>query len=398
MAIVLYLMVYSVLGAAITAFLVAFIIIIEYFLHQKTSKRVLLARKEEEKIFKLIDDSLSGFKEIKVNEKRNQDIGNDILVTTEQLKDLKVSVAKYNNLVSSTIEVVHFALIGCVSIVLPFTNVLELKESLLVTACLLFAWGPLLMIIRSFSEVVTLKVAIDNFNELEEQIQLMLATRLEVQNVETMNFSEKITLHNITYQYTDEDGEVIFSMQPISLEINKGEVIFITGGNGSGKSTLLKILTGLYFPHSGSIRVDSESINEQNLTNYRTLFSTIFTDFHIFTKLYSVEGMDDQIATLIQDMEIDHKVSFRGDAFSNINLSTGQRKRLAYIASILEDRPVIVLDEWAADQDPYFRKKYYHRMIQDLKAVGKTVVVVTHDDRYFQQADRIVKMEKGRIV
>ena len=91
----------------------------------------------------------------------------------------------------------------------------------------------------------------------------------------------------------------------------------------------------------------------------------------------------------------------RTGEFNTVDLSTGQRKRLALIVSLLEKRPILLLDEWAADQDPEFRRKFYFDLLPALHRAGVTVVVVTHDDRYLDEMDlpaRRLRMDEGRFV
>ena len=160
--------------------------------------------------------------------------------------------------------------------------------------------------------------------------------------------------------------------------------MFIVGGNGSGKSTLLRVLTGLYPVHGGELRVDHVPVTPESVAAYRALFSAILSDFHLFDRLYGLEDVPaDLIARLLREMELDHKVGVADGRFSTLDLSHGQKKRLALIVALLEDRPVLVFDEWAADQDPGFRRHFYEDILPGLKREGRTVIAATHDDRYF---------------
>jgi putative ATP-binding cassette transporter len=178
-----------------------------------------------------------------------------------------------------------------------------------------------------------------------------------------------------------------------------GEIVFITGGNGSGKTTLMKLLAALYRPDSGHIVLGDIALSPATEAWIRDQISIIFSDFHLFRRLYGLGTQDpERVAALLREMQIDQKTAIQGDSFTTINLSTGQRKRLALIVTILEDKPVVIFDEWAADQDPSFRRKFYEEILPGLKAKGKIVICVTHDDRYFDVADRRLKMEFGRMV
>ncbi len=207
---------------------------------------------------------------------------------------------------------------------------------------------------------------------------------------------KKIDLAQVTYTYGLK-GESAFTLGPLELSLNRGEVLFLIGGNGSGKSTLAKLLTGLYVPSSGVLRVDGKPILDANREEYRQLFSAVFSDFYLFDRLLgSVNpGLDAAAADYLARLELTAKVTVQGGRFSTLALSQGQRKRLALLCAFLENRDIYLFDEWAADQDPEFKKIFYLGLIPDLKKLGKTVVVITHDDRYFACCDRIIKLESG---
>jgi putative ATP-binding cassette transporter len=180
--------------------------------------------------------------------------------------------------------------------------------------------------------------------------------------------------------------------------IPRGELLFIVGGNGSGKSTFMKLLTGLYQSEAGLVMVDGRLIQKENIFYYRDLFSVIFSDFHLFDRLYGSEEVDaEKVKELIQGMKLEEKVQFKDGRFSTLNLSTGQRKRLALIASLVEDKEIYIFDEWAAEQDHHFRAYFYEVILPDLKKAGKTIIAVTHDDRYWGKADRVIKFEYGKL-
>jgi putative ATP-binding cassette transporter len=134
-----------------------------------------------------------------------------------------------------------------------------------------------------------------------------------------------------------------------------------------------------------------------NKRQYRSLYSPVFSDFHLFDQLYNVED-ENEVNEYLKFFEIDHKVNFSEGKFSTSDLSTGQRKRLALIACIVENKPILVLDEWAADQDPVFRKKFYLEILPLLKSKGFTIIAITHDDAYFDTADCLFKMSEGALI
>ena len=199
----------------------------------------------------------------------------------------------------------------------------------------------------------------------------------------------------MTFSYVDQQFGNKFSVGPFNITLEAGEMVFITGGNGAGKSTFLKLFTGLYRPDGGRILLDGKLLDQRRQGAYRSLIAAVFTDYHLFRRLYGLPAAD--LSALLRTMEIDHKVSLTGRDFDSLEFSAGQKKRVALIVALLEDRPIIVLDEWAADQDPIFRRKFYEELLPAFKAMGKTVVAVTHDDRYFHLADRRLHMEEGRF-
>jgi putative ATP-binding cassette transporter len=205
----------------------------------------------------------------------------------------------------------------------------------------------------------------------------------------------EIALEDVTYAY-DQDG---FVLGPIDLTLHPGEIVFLAGGNGSGKTTLVKLLAGLYTPDGGTIRVDGEPISPAMVEAYRQLFSVVFVDGYLFPTLLGLDrpALDDEAAALLDRLELGGKVQLANRAFSTTELSQGQRKRLALLTAWLEDRPVVVLDEWAANQDPAFRRLFYHELLPEWRRRGKTLVVITHDEEYYGVADRVIRVAAGRL-
>jgi putative ATP-binding cassette transporter len=200
------------------------------------------------------------------------------------------------------------------------------------------------------------------------------------------------------FQRADHEGE--FVLGPIDLELEPGELVFLVGGNGSGKTTLAKILSGLYVPDQGEIRLDGQRVTDENRDAYRQLFSAVFFDFYLFQTLLGQEqaDLDGTAADLLAQLQLKGKVRVDQSRLSTTDLSQGQRKRLALLSALLESRPIYLFDEWAADQDPRFKEIFYRHLLPKLKSAGKTALVITHDDRYFEVADRVIKLEEGRIV
>jgi putative ATP-binding cassette transporter len=208
-----------------------------------------------------------------------------------------------------------------------------------------------------------------------------------------------IELVGVTHTYHRENEEGGFLLGPIDLSLRPGEIVFLVGGNGSGKTTLAKVLAGLYTPEGGEIRLNGRVVTAADRESYRQNFSAVFADFYLFERLVGLgrPDLDQQAAHYLRHLRLDQKVSVNDGAFSTTNLSQGQRKRLALLTAYLEDRPVYLFDEWAADQDPVFKKVFYTQLLPELKARGKAVLVISHDERYFGRADRVVRLDYGKL-
>jgi putative pyoverdin transport system ATP-binding/permease protein len=210
---------------------------------------------------------------------------------------------------------------------------------------------------------------------------------------------ELIRLSGVAYTYHRGTNDRGFTLGPLDLAIHEGEITFIVGGNGSGKTTLLKLLCGLYVPESGSLYWQGQEVTDENREIYRQFFSVVFSDFYLFDTLFGLESFnqDRRAREFLTQLQLDRKVGIEGGRLSSVDLSQGQRKRLALLVAYLEDRPVYIFDEWAADQDPVFKRVFYNELLPEMKATGKTLLVITHDDRWFDLADRIVKLRDGGI-
>jgi putative ATP-binding cassette transporter len=210
---------------------------------------------------------------------------------------------------------------------------------------------------------------------------------------------EQLQLKGVTFTYPPEDGSRPFQLGPLDFALRPGEIVFVTGGNGSGKSTFAKVLTGLYPPDAGEIRLDGHPVTESTRQWYHGHFAAVFSDFYLFDRLLGLPShdLDARARDHLTRLELDGKVRVDQGIFSTTALSSGQRKRLALLTALLEDRPIYVFDEWAADQDPHYRDVFYTLLLPELRRSGKAVVVISHDDRYYQLGDRTLRLAYGQV-
>lgn len=242
------------------------------------------------------------------------------------------------------------------------------------------------------------------FNQATISLSKIQSLGLMADNSDTpvVSIAEKsfksISLQDVCYRYEPANKtDCGFSLGPINLTMRPGEVLFIVGGNGSGKTTLAKLLTGLYSPQAGEILLDKQVVDASGMADYRQLFSTVFVEGHVFDRLLGIE-LDQQLLQFWAGMlDVADKVDFHTGHLRVTQLSRGQHKRLAMLVACMDQRPVFVFDEWAAEQDPVFKDVFYRQIVPELTMTGRTVVAITHDDRYFFAADRIVKLVEGRM-
>lgn len=355
---------------------------------------------QEVRSFNTLRDLLDGFKEVRLHDNRSRDLMHDITDTAETLRSMKIRTADMFNVNHILAYGVFYVTIAGVIFLLPRVLLFSREDMIQVMMTVLFTIGPLGTVISGLQSLSKANVAVHNMALLEERLDRFTQGRRDgpaVVSSPMHDFSE-IRMQGVRFAYVDRDGNESFGVGPLDLAIRRGEILFIMGGNGSGKTTFLKLLTALYPPNAGRLLVDNTPIGEAELGSYRALFSAIFADFHLFRTLYGLSPVpEERIQALLRQFYLEQRTAFETDHFTNLQLSTGQRKRLAMIVALLEDRPIDIFDEWAADQDPEFRRYFYEQLLPDLAARGKTIVAVTHDERYLHVAHRVIKMELGHI-
>ncbi|WP_090040590.1 cyclic peptide export ABC transporter [Clostridium frigidicarnis] len=353
------------------------------------------ARDLQSVFFKFINDLIGGFKELSLNKNKKHEFQEDMESTCDKyrVKRGKSSLAFANMFVIG--ELLFTIAIGAIALIFPL--ILKNLESTSVASyvfILLYMTGPVHGILDTIPNAIEVRISLKRINSLIDELSVLDNSELCSEKSGRKD-NLKLQLHEIEYEYEKEDGKG-FKVGPISYEFRSGEITFITGGNGSGKSTLAKLLTGLYEPTKGYISLSGMSIKQRRLSEN---YTTIFSDFYMFDKLYGIkwELKKEEIERYLEVLQLDKKVKIEDGKFSTTKLSTGQKKRLALLVSYLEDKPIYLFDEWAADQDPEFRMFFYNTLLPDLKGRGKCVIAITHDDQYFDLADKVIKMEFGNI-
>ncbi|HOQ46696.1 MAG TPA: cyclic peptide export ABC transporter [Bryobacteraceae bacterium] len=358
------------------------------------------ASRREDELFTALNGVLRGFKELRINRLKSDDVFEEFGAAAARVRDVRTRVMLRFSDSMVFVEAFFQALVGAIVFILPVLSGTFSASIVKIVAAVLFMIGPLSAVVMMIPVVSQVEVAVANIRRLEARLDEILAGSAsgEEEEIAGLDRFEEIRLEGVAFSYRSPDGSVDFRLGPVDAVVKRGEILFLVGGNGSGKTTFLKLLTALYVPEQGVISVDSTAVTPRNVQSYRHLFSAIFSDFHLFDRLYGLREIDPaRVEQLLELMQISGKTTFRDGRFSTISLSTGQRKRLALVISYLEDKPVYVFDEVAADQDPQFRAHFYEVLLPELKKAGKTVIVISHDDRYFHVADRVLRMEYGKI-
>lgn len=344
-----------------------------------------------------MEDLLRGFKEVRQHQARMTELLEHIKNTLESYRSLirtAQAQAQFSNLIS---EVYLFGLVTLLVFGMPMLLHGDRTVLFKLFACILFVMAPLESLLTVVPSFAAARVGLSNYSRLSQAIAASQSEGSPRKLHKVLPFT-RITLEKIGFRFQGPNPEDRFSVGPIDLDVRRGEVLFIVGGNGAGKTTLLRLLCGLYTPDEGRILIDGQVLGAEDAQAYREMFAVVWSDFHLFRRLYGLVAPEAaEVEALLSMLQISHKTRLKDGRFVTTQLSTGQRKRLAFAEARLADRQVYVFDEFAADQDPAFRLFFYQELVPALRRQGKTVVAVTHDDRYVGVADRLVVMEYGGI-
>ncbi|HEX4966665.1 MAG TPA: cyclic peptide export ABC transporter [Thermoanaerobaculia bacterium] len=364
---------------------------------RKAQHHFALRRQSWDALFRHFRGLTEGAKELKLHRPRRQSFFTDLLEKSSQER-LEHSVRGSNlyAVASSWSQLIFFVLLGL--LLFGVSSFVHVRTDVLTgyTLSILYILTPIEVILNVLPHLARAQVAI----QAVESLGVSLADTREPEAAAELGTAswQRLELAGVTHNYRRE-GEESFLLGPVDLTLRRGELVFLVGGNGSGKTTLAKLLVGLYAPQSGEVRLDGKLLDASNLESYRALFSVVFSDFYLFESLLGLESpnLDDRAREYLTGLQLAHKLQVKDGKLSTLALSQGQRKRLALLTAYLEDRPIYLFDEWAADQDPLFKELFYRKLLPDLKRRDKTVIVISHDDGYYSVADRIVKLSDGKV-
>lgn len=370
-------------------------------LHSAAFAALFGAREERDHLMSALRSLTDGLKELQLNEARGKDfLDNEVKNTARNLRTLNLAAARKYMIMDAWSQGLFYLLIAGF---LAFFPVIDAGSTEILTGYIfasLYVMTPIWSIIGALPTFVNGQASLDKLEELGVSINSEKDGGGTSARQNELVRHPEIDISGLRFSYSQsESANHEFAVGPIDFKLRPGELVFIVGGNGSGKSTFVKLLCGLYLPESGNVRLGGNIVSRENIDWYRQHFSVVFSDFYLFDRILGDASPENDrtVDEYLAKLELGHKVEVNDGKFSTTALSQGQRRRLALLTSMLEDRPVQIFDEWAADQDPQYKQVFYTDLLPKLREAGKSVVVVTHDDRYFHMGDRVIKLDEGRI-
>ena len=368
----------------------------------KGNKSFEKSREIYDTLYKHFKTLTKGFKEIKLNkERREYFLSNEIGDTCKRNLNYNIRGQTMYSLADGLGQVFFFIPVGMALFGFSKLNIISQEHIVLYIFTVIYCIGPVSNLVGILPVIARANVAASRIDKLmrilDENGNNYIYPTIEQRNI--VKRTKKLELHEITYAYERGDGSRGFSIGPLNLVLKSGDIVFLTGGNGSGKSTLIKLIAGLYFPKTGSVKLNGIKINEYNIEWYYKHLAIIFSDCFLFKNLIGADKKEISIEAkkYLKKFGVNNKTRIHEGKYTSLALSDGERKRIALISMLLEDRDIYIFDEWAAHQDFKFKEMFYTEILRILKRRQKIVLVITHDDQYFRFADRIVKMDFGKI-
>ncbi len=346
--------------------------------------------------FERVSDIIGGFRELKLHRPRRHDLEGEIGHTVDEIRDVTIRMEQRYAASEVVMQSLKFVLVGGIVFIVPYLGVGDSTVVFQLLTVVLFSLGPFESVVKQIPALLRAMVSFRRIDELDLELKRFEAVE-EADRPPPGPF-ERLALEGVIAHYPRSDGPG-FELGPIDFELRRGEVVLVVGDNGSGKTTFLNVLAGLLDIDGGRITVDGVPVEDRDMAAYRDRFSAIFTVFHLFYRLFGLSQVDPAHARgLLQRLQLDEVTDYADGRFTQLNLSSGQRRRLALAVVLLENRDIVVLDEFIADQDPGKREFFFRTLLPELKAAGKTVVVTTHDLVWVPHCDRLVRFSGGRIV
>jgi putative ATP-binding cassette transporter len=386
---------WPVLLAVLTLVLVG--VAIHRVLEARAFRQLQHARDTRDLLFKHFRTLTEGIKELKLHAGRRREfLSAQLDPTLLTLQHAWMAGVRHHVVATSWNQLLFYVLLGVLLFTIPALHAVRWETLTGYVLVTLYMMTPVWSLMDAWPILARGRIALEKVQDLG----VSLSAPAVPETTPAPTPAPQLEVDGVVFAYAGDAGDHGFVLGPLDLTLRPGELVFLVGGNGSGKSTLMKVLTGLYPPTMGAIRLSGQVVDDKNREWYTQHFSAVFSDFYLFDALLGLDDgrLDERARRSLVRLELDGKVRVEGGRFSTTALSQGQRKRLALLTAFLEDRPIYVFDEWAADQDVHYRDIFYRQLLPELRSQGKTVLVISHDDRYYHLGDRVLKLEYGNLV
>lgn len=390
----------SLWSGIIVMLVMGLLLVVYMYRDRRIAKDMNAIRDLQDHYYDALRELLLGFRQVRISRKRNDNLFNGyILSNRRKSRDLNVQVAMRYLLNELTGTYSWYVLLGIIIFLLPLLFSMNIAGIAAFTTSVLFMMAPVTQLVMFFPVYNSFKIAVERINGISRQLE-RFGSMPEKRHDAPWEFGQ-LRFEDIVYRYNEDDPQSFVVSMP-EFTVNKGDIIFIVGGNGSGKTTFINLLTGLYRPQRGKVFVDDREITWDEFYTYSDQMAVVFSDHHLFSNNYDGHDLSEEnpelthyrnLLNLEGILRIEKELN-RAD----IRLSKGQQKRLALLLAMMEQKPLLILDEWAAEQDPGNRRYFYTCLLDTLKNMGKTIIAISHDDDFYYTASRVVKFNYGKIV
>ena len=367
-----------------------------YYYQQKLLAKLNAdARQLDVDYFEQVSESLHGIRELRLNIPRRHSFMLQLDGVLQKLRGVLLQVKKIYEIGELVTNGLKFVLFAGIVFLVPFLVKTEATITFQLLTFVLFSLMPFEQIVSSYPSFIAAIVTFFRIKDLNARLEPY--ERVQEIIPSSVPSIARIDAHNIIARHHSRERSG-FILGPIDFTLNSGEVAFFVGHNGSGKTTFMNVLAGLLDVDEGALMVDGKQLEPDDMATYRARISSVFTHYHVFREMHGLENISkEQADAAIARVGLSGLTAIENGKVTRLDLSAGQKRRLALAIVLMENRDILILDEFVADQDPQQREYFFHKLLPQLKAEGKTVIVSTHDLQWIKCADRVYKFDQGKM-
>jgi putative pyoverdin transport system ATP-binding/permease protein len=369
-------------------------VLVYYRQQQSMASLGMDARKLEVTYFENVSELLDGHRELRLNQARRGDFMAALTRGLAQLRHALISVSKIYETGEAGVSLLKFVLLSGIVFLVPALFQTDARVTFSVLTLVLFCMNPFEQLVSSYPTIIGSMVSYLRIEDLDTHLKTLAKDGDTAGSGEPF---QSLVLKGVTASHGPE-GAQGFVLGPIDLDIRRGDIVFLVGDNGSGKTTLLNLIAGLHDPKSGEITLNGRPLEKRGMGSYRAGISAIFAKYHVFRTLFGLGHIHDRdVSATIIKVNLSGQTGVIKGVFTRMELSAGQKRRLALAVSLLENRDILILDEFVQDQDPNQRAFLFEQLLPELKEKGKTIILSTHDLAWTKACDKLVRLENGKI-